>query len=44
VDPVTPLCTQLTYEGFIDEAIGIVNGAVDVTNGRRRHSESPAQL
>jgi hypothetical protein len=32
VDPVTPLCTQLTYEGFIDEAIGIVNGAVDVTN------------
>ena len=32
VDPVTPLCTQLTYEGFIDEAIGIVNGTVDVTN------------
>lgn len=31
VDPVTPLCTQLTYEGFVDEAVGIVNGAVEVT-------------
>ena len=32
VDPVTPLCTQLTYEGFVDEAVGIKNGAVEVTS------------
>jgi hypothetical protein len=25
VDLVTPLCTQLTYEGLIDEVIGIKN-------------------
>ena len=30
VDPVTPLCTQLTYEGLIDEIIGVKNGAVEV--------------
>ena len=29
VDPVT-LCTQLTYEGLIDEIIGVKNGAVEV--------------
>ena len=32
VDPVTPLCTQLTYEGFVDEAVGIKNGSVEVTD------------
>jgi hypothetical protein len=26
VDKVTPLCTQLTYEGLIDEIFGINNG------------------
>ena len=26
VDMVTPLCTQLTYEGLIDEIIGVHNG------------------
>ena len=26
VDMVTPLCTQLTYEGLIDEIIGVNNG------------------
>lgn len=25
VDMVTPLCTQLTYEGLVDEVIGIRN-------------------
>jgi hypothetical protein len=28
VDWVTPLCTQLTYEGLIDEILGIKNGTV----------------
>ena len=27
VDPLTPLATQLTYEGLIDEIYGITNGA-----------------
>jgi hypothetical protein len=26
VDWVTPMCTQLTYEGMLDEFIGIKNG------------------
>ena len=31
VDVVTPLCTQLTYEGLIDEIVGFgANGAVEV--------------
>lgn len=30
VDMVTPLCTQLTYEGLIDEIIGIKNSFVEV--------------
>lgn len=30
VDMITPLCTQLTYEGLIDECIGIKNGFVSV--------------
>lgn len=30
VDMVTPLCTQLTYEGLIDELIGIKNSFVEV--------------
>lgn len=25
VDMVTPLCTQLTYEGLVDEVVGIKN-------------------
>ena len=32
VDMVTPLCTQLTYEGLIDEIIGVQNGSVEVPN------------
>ena len=28
VDWATPLCTQLTYEGLIDEVLGITNGTV----------------
>eukprot|EP01104_Vermistella_antarctica_P001525 TRINITY_DN1158_c0_g1_i1.p1 TRINITY_DN1158_c0_g1~~TRINITY_DN1158_c0_g1_i1.p1 ORF type:complete len:617 (-),score=161.35 TRINITY_DN1158_c0_g1_i1:116-1966(-) len=30
VDMVTPMCTQLTYEGLIDETFGINNGYVDL--------------
>ena len=30
VDMVTPLCTQLTYEGLVDEIIGIKNASVEV--------------
>jgi vacuolar protein sorting-associated protein 33A len=32
VDLVTPLCTQLTYEGLIDEVLGISNGSVELTS------------
>ncbi|KAM5575464.1 hypothetical protein ABKV19_014428 [Rosa sericea] len=30
VDMVTPMCTQLTYEGIIDEFLHISNGSVEV--------------
>lgn len=30
VDMVTPLCTQLTYEGLLDEVLGIRNGTVSI--------------
>ena len=30
VDMVTPLCTQLTYAGLIDELYGIRNGIVEL--------------
>ncbi|KAL1828031.1 hypothetical protein DCAR_0207238 [Daucus carota subsp. sativus] len=30
VDMVTPMCTQLTYEGLLDEVLRINNGAVEV--------------
>ncbi|GAA5858455.1 hypothetical protein JCM8547_007314 [Rhodosporidiobolus lusitaniae] len=30
VDLVSPLCTQLTYEGLVDEVVGIRNSHVDV--------------
>ena len=29
-DPVSPLCTPLTYEGLIDELIGIQNTYVKI--------------
>lgn len=31
-DLVTPMCTQLTYEGIIDELLGIKNGTVSYTS------------
>lgn len=34
VDLVTPCCTQLTYEGLIDEVFSIVNGAVQLGPGQ----------
>lgn len=27
---MTPMCTQLTYEGLLDELLGIQNAAVEV--------------
>ncbi|CAI6001439.1 unnamed protein product [Closterium sp. NIES-64] len=30
VDMVTPACTQLTYEGLLDELLHVANGAVEV--------------
>lgn len=30
VDMVTPMCTQLTYEGLLDELLRINNGAVEI--------------
>ncbi|XP_073041432.1 vacuolar protein-sorting-associated protein 33 homolog isoform X1 [Primulina eburnea] len=30
VDMVTPMCSQLTYEGLLDELLGINNGAVEL--------------
>ncbi|KAF8069504.1 VPS33 [Scenedesmus sp. PABB004] len=35
VDPVTPLLTQITFEGLIDEVTGIRHGSAPVTPGRR---------
>ncbi len=35
VDPVTPLLTQITFEGLIDEVTGIRHGSVSYTPGRR---------
>jgi hypothetical protein len=29
-DYITPVCTQLTYEGLVDEYFGIINGFVEV--------------
>ncbi|KAK9831278.1 hypothetical protein WJX74_010180 [Apatococcus lobatus] len=38
LDPITPLMTQLTYEGLVDELLGISNGTVqfDVNGGQRQ--------
>lgn len=33
VDCVTPMCTQLTYEGLLDEVLGIKNGSVTLDQG-----------
>ena len=30
VDSLTPLCTQLTYEGLVDETLHIKNGVVQL--------------
>ncbi|ELR21297.1 vacuolar protein sorting 33 [Acanthamoeba castellanii str. Neff] len=30
VDPLTPMCTPLTYEGLVDEVFGIKNSKIDV--------------
>ena len=33
VDLLSPVCTQLTYEGLIDEVFGIANGAAQLDPG-----------
>ena len=30
---MTPMCTQLTYEGLLDEVLGIKNGSVSLDPG-----------
>lgn len=43
IDPITPLVTQLTYEGLIDEMFGIKHGAVRLPahrKGTREEMES----
>lgn len=32
IDIVTPMCTQLTYEGLIDETLQIKHGSVTTDN------------
>jgi len=44
VDLVTPMCTQLTYEGLIDEVFGIKNGVVQLELGADGASLCSAQL
>ena len=49
IDVVTPMCTQLTYEGLIDETLQIKNGSVttDGASGavnRWRTSLQPSSL
>ena len=44
VDLVTPMCTQLTYEGLIDEVFGIKNGVVQLELGADGASQCFVQL
>ncbi len=41
---VTPMCTQLTYEGLIDEVFGIKNGVVQLELGADGASQCSVQL
>ncbi|KAN0064744.1 Vacuolar protein-sorting-associated protein 33 [Thecaphora frezii] len=43
VDFATPLCTQLTYEGLIDEVVGIRNAHVEVDPALLSSTNQPAQ-
>ena len=42
VDAVTPLCTQLTFEGLVDETLGIRNGSVtlEAASGAPPHASA----
>ncbi|ORY34875.1 putative ATP binding protein [Naematelia encephala] len=42
VDWVTPMCTQLTYEGMLDEYVGIRNGHIEVDPALLETDKSPA--
>lgn len=39
VDPLTPLCTQLTYEGLVDETLHIKNGVVQLGGEGGKHQK-----
>lgn len=43
VDLLTPLATQLTYEGLIDEIYGITNGQKTVASKLRALACSPSE-
>ncbi|GAA98648.1 hypothetical protein E5Q_05335 [Mixia osmundae IAM 14324] len=43
VDMVTPLCTQLTYEGLVDECIGVRYGHVEVSANLDNNDAAAAQ-
>lgn len=44
VDWVTPMCTQLTYDGMLDEYIGINNGALSPTPYHLAFTELKAHM
>lgn len=41
VDTMTPMCTQLTYEGLLDEVLGIKNGSVSLDKEGVLHDQNP---
>ncbi|ODO00685.1 ATP-binding protein [Cryptococcus wingfieldii CBS 7118] len=43
VDWVTPMCTQLTYEGMLDEFVGIKNGHIEVDPSLLESNPAPPQ-
>ena len=45
IDPLTPLCTQLTYEGLVDETLHIKNGVVQLgAEGKHIQACSPTKI
>jgi len=41
VDLISPMCTQLTYEGLVDEILGIHNGLVEVPAAAQPQPSEP---
>ncbi|WWC92946.1 uncharacterized protein L201_007909 [Kwoniella dendrophila CBS 6074] len=42
VDWVTPMCTQLTYEGMLDEFVGIKNSHIEIDSSLVESNPAPA--